>query len=258
MSPVVEWLHVHYQWQLSLIVFATMMAINIFGKHVANLVPAFRAAGELNMADYRRKLAKPSYAANLKRSRKWGLIYNVITFLVVIPFCVGLAPTPWWKMLVDVVIILMVYDFFYYMCHRFLFHDEGFLGGPLLAVHAVHHRQHNPCRNDSAFLNPLETAIGIGLYVGSLALLSVFMGPFHLVTVLITFFAFQQINLHNHDLWEEDRFPFRYLNYAAKMHHNHHAVFTGGNFGTISLFYDWLFGTMDDGKTVRRAGGKKA
>jgi sterol desaturase/sphingolipid hydroxylase (fatty acid hydroxylase superfamily) len=33
----------------------------------------------------------------------------------------------------------------------------------------------------------------------------------------------------------------------AFMHHNHHAKFTGGNFATISLLYDWMFGTLDYG-----------
>ena len=33
----------------------------------------------------------------------------------------------------------------------------------------------------------------------------------------------------------------------SKMHHHHHAKFTGGNFATISLLYDWMFGTLDNG-----------
>jgi sterol desaturase/sphingolipid hydroxylase (fatty acid hydroxylase superfamily) len=73
------------------------------------------------------------------------------------------------------------------------------------------------------------------------------MGNFHVATVVITWIAFSQINLHNHDLWEADRFPFRYLKTMSVMHHNHHASFTGGNFATISLLYDWLFGTLDFG-----------
>ncbi len=59
--------------------------------------------------------------------------------------------------------------------------------------------------------------------------------------------TFSEINNHNHDLWEEHHFPFKYLSYTSKMHHNHHARFTGGNFATISLFYDWLFGSYDTG-----------
>ena len=51
-----------------------------------------------------------------------------------------------------------------------------------------------------------------------------------------------------------DTFPFRWLNYAAKMHHYHHARFTGGNFATITLLYDWLFGTLDHGEGARPEG----
>jgi hypothetical protein len=30
-----------------------------------------------------------------------------------------------------------------------------------------------------------------------------------------------------------------------------HARFTGGNFATVSLLYDWMFGTLDTGKGYR-------
>ena len=83
---------------------------------------------------------------------------------------------PWWKMAADIVIILMFYDFFYYLTHRFLFHDSRLLGGPLMWVHAVHHRQHNPCRMDSSFIHPLEVALGLGLYVASIFVLSRILG----------------------------------------------------------------------------------
>jgi sterol desaturase/sphingolipid hydroxylase (fatty acid hydroxylase superfamily) len=148
----------------------------------------------------------------------------------------------------DMVVILMFYDFVYYVTHRFLFHKK-----PLLWMHAIHHRQHNPCRWDSSYIHPLEVAIGLGLYVMSIFVLSRFMGHFHVATVIVTWFAFTEINLHNHDLWTADRFPFKYLNYAARMHHNHHAKFTGGNFATISLLYDWMFGTLDDGEGYGKA-----
>jgi sterol desaturase/sphingolipid hydroxylase (fatty acid hydroxylase superfamily) len=171
-----------------------------------------------------------------------------VIFGLVIPFSVTTAWQPWWKMLLDMAVILMFYDFFYYLVHRFLFHKNGFLGGPLVWVHAVHHRQHNPCRMDSSYIHPIEVAMGLALYAGSVLVLSLLMGPFHVVTIVITWVAFSEINLHNHDLWKADRFPFKYLAYAAKMHHNHHARFTGGNYATISLLYDWMFGTIDNGQ----------
>lgn len=102
-------------------------------------------------------------------------------------------------------------------------------GGPLVWMHALHHQQHNPCRQDSSYIHPLEVALGLGLYTATTFLLSRFMGSFHVATVVVTWLAFTEINLHNHDLRESDRLPFRYLNYVARMHHNHHAKFLGGN-----------------------------
>jgi sterol desaturase/sphingolipid hydroxylase (fatty acid hydroxylase superfamily) len=242
-----------YHWQLSLITLVAVFALTFVFERVMLVLPAIREARRVNLEAYAGKMQKPSYAANQKWNRKWGLLCYAVIFGLVLPFCLTTAPQPWWRYLVDMVIILMVYDFFYYFAHRFLFHDEGFLGGPLLWVHAVHHRQHNPCRGDSSFIHPIEVAIGLGLYVGTVFLLSRFMGPFHVGTIVISWIAFSEINLHNHDLWTVDRFPFRYVNTMAKMHHHHHARFTGGNFATISLFYDWLFGTLDFGDAPRKA-----
>jgi sterol desaturase/sphingolipid hydroxylase (fatty acid hydroxylase superfamily) len=174
-----------------------------------------------------------------------------------LPFCLSATLQPWWKVLNDIVIVLMVYDFLYYLMHRFLFHDSAFLGGPLKWMHAVHHRQHNPCRMDSSYIHPLEVALGLGLFTVTIFGLSFLLGNFSVVTLVVCWVAFSQINLHNHTLWEADRFPFRYMSYLSRMHHNHHARFTGGNFATISLLYDWMFGTLDDGKGWKRDARKQ-
>jgi len=237
-----------YQWRLSLYAGVGIAVVTFLGKQLLMLVPTFKEAGQLNAAALKKKMEKPIYAANQKWNRKWGFVYMAVIFGLILPFCLTLQPQPWWRILLDIVVILMFYDFFYYLVHRFLFHDNGFLGGPLVKVHALHHQQHTPCRMDSSYIHPLEVAMGLGLYAGSIFVLSRFMGHFHVATLVITWVAFSQINLHNHDLWKADRFPFRYLNYTSKMHHNHHAKFTGGNFATISLLYDWMFGTLDNGE----------
>jgi sterol desaturase/sphingolipid hydroxylase (fatty acid hydroxylase superfamily) len=255
-SPIFAWFAEHYHWRLSLLALALIAAVTLVGKRLFMLVPTFRAAADLNEHTRRKRMEKPVYQANQKMNRKWGLLYQVVIFGVILPFCLTLDPQPLWRMLLDVVVILLFYDFVYYITHRFLFHHSPFFGGPLVWCHAVHHQQHNPCRQDSGYLHPLETAIGLGLYVGTIFLLSRFMGNFHVATVVITFVAFTQINLHNHDLWTQDRFPFRYLNYASRMHHNHHARFTGGNFATITLLYDWMFGTLDNGKGYKKVEAK--
>lgn len=238
----------HYHGLLSLFAFAGIFAVTFVGKQLLLLVSAFQEANQLNEDTFHKKMERPGYAANQAWNRKWGLTYYAVIFGLILPFTLTMEAQPWWNILLDIVVILMFYDFFYYLVHRFLFHDNGFLGGPLVWVHAVHHRQHNPCRADSSYIHPLEVALGLGLYVASIFVLSRFMGNFHVVTVIITWVAFSQINLHNHDLWKVDRFPFRYLAYMSKMHHNHHGKFTGGNYATISLIYDWVFGTLDYGK----------
>jgi sterol desaturase/sphingolipid hydroxylase (fatty acid hydroxylase superfamily) len=256
-NPILATLIENYRWDLSLYTFLGITAFSFLGKQLVLLVPAFRAAHELNQGTYQERMQKPRYAENQAWNRKWGLLFMAVIFGLIMPFCVTLEPLPWWNMLLDMVVILMVYDFFYYLTHRFIFHDAGFLGGPLVWMHAVHHRQHNPCRRDSSYIHPLEVALGLGLYVATIALLPLAMGKFHVATIIVTWIAFSQINLHNHDLWNvPDKFPFKYLNYAAKMHHYHHARFTGGNFATITLLYDWLFGTLDHGEAGKGSARK--
>jgi sterol desaturase/sphingolipid hydroxylase (fatty acid hydroxylase superfamily) len=245
-TAVLETLAANYQWKLAIYAGIGIIALTLAGR-LLRLVPTVGAAHRLNSATLAKKMERPSYAENQAWNRKWALPYLVVIFAGILPFCLTLDPQPWWNVVLDIVVVLMVYDFFYYLMHRFLFHDSKFLGGPLMWVHAIHHRQHNPCRMDSSYIHPIEVALGLGLFTATIFFLSLVMGHFHVVTLVVAWVAFSEINQHNHALWESDRFPFRYLNYVSKMHHNHHARFTGGNFATISLLYDWMFGTLDDG-----------
>ncbi len=236
-----------YNWQLSLIALVAIMGIPFLSKYLLSLAPAIKQAQTLNKQVAAKKMERKVYSDNQKWNRKWAGLYLVVIFAGILPFCLTAAPQPWWNFLTDIFVILMVYDFFYYLTHRFVFHESNGVKGPLMWMHAVHHQQNNPCRLDSSYIHPLEVAIGLGLYVATIFVLSLFMGAFHVATIVITWIAFSEINLHNHDRWESDKFPFKYLNYASVMHHNHHAKFTGGNFATITLFYDWLFGSYDTG-----------
>ncbi len=238
----------NYQWQLSLYVALGIIAVNIVGKQLLMLVPACREIRDLNAEAVADRKARSYWMPVRKRSHFWGILTQVAIFVLVLPFCLTLESQPWWKILLEIFVILMFYDFFYYLVHRFLFHDGGFLGGPLVWVHAVHHQQKNPCRADASYLHPLEAMAGLALYGGSIAVLAALMGQFHVATIIITWVAFSEINQHNHDLQKTDHFPFKYLKYMSYMHHVHHSRFTSGNYATISLFYDWLFGTYDKGE----------
>ncbi len=258
MSTYLALFRENYHGLLSLYAGLGIIAANGIAWLLASLVPTLKAARQINTATFREKMQRPNYAANQAWNNKWALLHLGVIFGLILPFCLTTAAQPWWRMPLDIVVILMFYDFFYYLTHRFLFHDSGSLKGPLMWMHAVHHRQHNPCRKDSSYIHPLEVAIGLGLYIASIFVLSRLMGPFPVLTIVITWFAFTEINLHNHDLWEADRFPFRYLNTMSKMHHHHHAKFTGGNYATISLLYDWMFGTLDHGEPRRTAARAQA
>lgn len=235
----------HYEWQLSIVTFIAIQALTFVLGKLMLLVPTFREAHAVNKAAYEKKMKIQRYADNKKWNKKWGLIFALIIWLGLVPFALTAEAQPLWQMALDIFVILMVYDFFYYLTHRFLFHDGGWFKGPLMWVHAVHHQQHNPCREDSSYIHPIEVAAGLGLYVATILILAQFMGPFHFVTIIVTWITFIEINLHNHDLWTSRKIPF--LKYMSDMHHHHHAKFTGGNFATITVLYDWMFGTLDHG-----------
>jgi len=235
-----------YQWRLSLYALVGIVATTFVVRWLLLLAPTFKEAHRVNAGIFATKMQRPEYAANQKWNRMWSPVPFLIIFGLILPFCLTSKAQPVWRMFLDGVAILMLYDLFYYFVHRFLFH------GPILVrVHAIHHRQHNPCRMDASYIHPLEVAIGLALYAGTVFLLSLFMGKFNVATIVATCVAFSEINMHNHELWTEARFPFKYLNYISRMHHNHHARFTGGNFATISLLFDWMFGTLDNGKEMQ-------
>ncbi len=243
----------NYQWKLSLLMIAIVFGVIWGVKHLLLLVPAFKKVDQLNQEVAAQRQTRDYYMPIIKRSRVWTLPIMLVIYGLIIPFAVTAEPQPWWQILRDVFIILMFYDFFYYFTHRFVFHDGGFGPGPLMWVHAIHHQQHNPCRLDSGYLHPIETMIGTGLYGASIAVLAFLMGDFHVITLAVTFIAFSEINQHNHNRVEfADRFPFKYLKYASYMHHVHHKRFDSGNYATITLFYDWLFGTYDSGPGWRK------
>lgn len=242
----------NYHIGASVAAFFTAMLIPLGARYVLYLIPAFKQVRDLNKEAADSRGNRLNYPAIQKRSKIWGLLTHLGIFTLIIPFSITTESQAWWQIPLDIFVILMFYDFFYYLVHRFLFHENGAFKGPLVWVHAVHHRQKNPCRMDSNYLHPLETCIGLSLYGASIGVLAMMMGDFHIVTIVITAIAFSEINQHNHDLMEADHFPFKYLKYAADMHHVHHARFTSGNYATISLLYDWMFGTLDKGQGYKK------
>ena len=137
----------------------------------------------------------------------------------------------------------MVYDFFYYLMHRFLFHGQGYFR----RVHAVHHQARSRVSSiDSHLLHPWELFLGIALFYVVTVSMALIMGqPFHVATIVITSVIYTQLNQVNHCRVDLDSFPWRTLNWIAIRHDAHHLDMHKGNYATITLLYDWLFGTLE-------------
>jgi len=231
----------HYNWQGSLLALASIAAISKIGKWLAFKVPALADMRAVNRSKDKEKWALEKYPPMVRASQKVGLRCNIVFFLLILPFCITRAAQPAWEVLLDIFVILMFYDFFYYLAHRFWFHGNG----PMRKIHAVHHQARNPTYLDAHYVHPRETFIGLALYMGSIVALAWLMGPFQLTTIIITFLIFFQLNQINHTFVDLPYFPFKTLSWITAKHHVHHENMHKGNYATITLFYDKLFGTLN-------------
>ena len=229
-----------YDWAAGLTLIVATVAMTKLGRFVVFRNPALQRMRKLNAEMDAPKREKKRYRPVLKASARVGLIMNLVFFLVAAPFVVDLAWRPLWQYALQIVSILMVFDFFYYLTHRFIFH-----GALLRKVHAVHHEVRSPSHIDALYVHPTETAIGLFLYMASALLLPFFFGPFSAFSLAIATVVFTQVNIINHTYIDLPYFPFRTLDYMTTKHHKHHENMDMGNYATLTMTYDYIFGTLD-------------
>ena len=102
----------HYDWQASLALLALAIVITKVGKWLAFKVPALARERELNFAADQPKIAMEKYPPIIAATRKIGLLSNLLFFVVIAPFFVTLQSQSVVTVVVGIVTILMVYDFF--------------------------------------------------------------------------------------------------------------------------------------------------
>lgn len=231
----------HYNIVGAMASLAGIVLLTKVGKWLVFKVPALGRTRELNAAEDKVKWKKDKYPPMVRSTQRVGMYCNAVFFFILLPFCVTLEAQPVWNILLDMFIILMFYDFFYYIAHRFWFHGNG----AMRQVHAVHHQARNPTYLDAHYVHPLETFVGLGGFLLSVVILSVLMGPFQVATIVITFVIYYQLNQINHVLVDLPYAPFKTLHWIAAKHHVHHENMHMGNYATITLFYDKIFGTLD-------------
>jgi sterol desaturase/sphingolipid hydroxylase (fatty acid hydroxylase superfamily) len=237
---------VSYDWRAAVAFVVTLTLLTALVRFLVFRVPAFRRMRDLNLEADRAKLARPAFAEAVRVNNRAGLATNLVFYVAVLPLCLSLAPRPLWRHALEVVAVLMVYDFLYYWTHRSLFH-----GRLLRKVHALHHRAHTPTNIDAYYVHPLETAIGLVLFLGSIPLVAALSGaPLNALSMAVATLIFTQLNILNHTYVNLPEFPFRTASAITWLHAAHHVNMNRGNYATLTMLYDWLFGTLEE--PVRR------
>ncbi len=130
--------------------------------------------------------------------------------------------------------VLLVYDFFYYLMHR-TFHRRELMK----FVHGVHHKVRFPSAVESLYLHPLENLAGLSLLLGSTALL----GPVNAAAFLLIVFIHTTVNILVHTNMVFPHPAFKLANYWAARHDIHHGKHLNRNYASIFPFWDMMFGT---------------
>ena len=236
-----------YDWQAALVFVATLVVLTTIGSKLVLRVPAFQRMRTLNREADRPKLARQRFKDAVKINSRIGVGTNLVFYATILPFCVNLEARPIWVYAVQIVAVLMLFDFFYYLTHRFVFH-----GKVLRRVHALHHRALKPTYIDALYVHPLETFIGLCLFLGSIPLIAVLSGaPLNAFAMAIATLVFTQVNTLNHTFVNLPYFPFKTVDRITSLHAAHHVNMSQGNYATLTMVYDWLFGTLE--KPVSRA-----
>lgn len=147
------------------------------------------------------------------------------------------APTSLWMTAAQLVAILLLYDFTYYLMHRFAFHQWAWLK----KVHVVHHTVRHPNAVDALYLHPVETFLGLFLLMVCTAV----VGPITPGAFGVVFAVYSFLNILVHCGLDIPVFGLRTIGFLARKHDLHHTSMRGGNFASITPIWDRMFGTAE-------------
>lgn len=231
-----------YDWMAALVFVGALMSLSAVGRFLVFKISALQRMRELNREADRQKMSRKRFREAVKVNNRAALITNLIFFVALLPFCVNLEPRPIWRHLLDIVAVLMVFDFFYYTTHRFIFH-----GKPLRRIHSLHHQARHPTYVDALYVHPLETIIGLVLFLGSIPLIAALSGgPLNALSMAVAMLVFTNANQLNHTYVNLPYFPFKTLDHITSIHAAHHVDMGCGNYATLTMLYDRLFGTLEE------------
>jgi sterol desaturase/sphingolipid hydroxylase (fatty acid hydroxylase superfamily) len=152
-------------------------------------------------------------------------------------FLVYSGDVAFWRIPLEIAMVVIIYDFIYYGLHRYPFHEWKMLR----RVHEVHHQTRHPRGVDSLLLHPLETCLGLGAFLASVAL----VGGVHASSFAVLFIGYTTLNVVNHAGLNFQRFPLRSMGWLAVKHDKHHRRDLAGNYAFLTTIPDTLFGTAE-------------
>jgi sterol desaturase/sphingolipid hydroxylase (fatty acid hydroxylase superfamily) len=168
-----------------------------------------------------------------------GLLFGVTVPLASRLFVAG--PASALRTVGEAAAILALYDFAYYLLHRFGFHQWS-VGR---RIHSVHHAVRTPYTADSLYIHPLETVAGVGVFLVCAAL----VGPVGLWSFGLAFLVYSLLNLFVHSGIDLRFFPFRTLTALVRHHDIHHESMKSGYYASITPLWDVVFRTARPGRS---------
>jgi len=141
---------------------------------------------------------------------------------------------PYWRYPVEVLAILLVYDFAYYWLHRVMHTTTG-----MRWIHGRHHEVRNPTAMESFYLTPAELFAGLGL----LCACTWAIGPVSIYSFATVFFIHSTLNITVHSGLMSKRLLLWPIDHLTHKHYLHHAGDYNKNYASLTPFWDMLFRT---------------
>lgn len=146
-----------------------------------------------------------------------------------------------WPLVLQIVTLVLFYEFFQYWLHRYSHEARGTLGRFLWRTHVQHHMPRGVYLIMHVVMHPINLALAIGVSFGSVYVLGVGKDAAFLFNVILGLQALvSHFNVQINAGW------FNYVFVGTELHRNHHSatLSEAGNFGVLTPFWDLVFGTF--------------
>ena len=171
---------------------------------------------------------------NISGNMVLAVIIYTSTLTLLHPYLFTNEPVSGLTLFGQVLGVLLLYDFMYYLMHRTLHRREL-----MKYVHGVHHKARFPTAMESVYLHPLEQLAGLALLMGATAML----GPVNSTAFLLIVFVHTTANILVHTNMVFPHPVFKLANYWAQRHDIHHGKHLNKNYASIFPFWDMMFDT---------------